>query len=146
MHPQPAFHLPPWLFFVMFPVIFVLVSYVLAAMGGWRRLARDYRLDKGGGFPCRSFVSGEVGGVSYGNCLTLGGDARGLYLAAFFLFRLGHPPLCIPWADVHDRVRERRLFLFSWDTFSVGPDRVKLRIPSSDTAPLDSYLPAIRQA
>ncbi|NNB98912.1 hypothetical protein HJC10_18115 [Corallococcus exiguus] len=138
-------HVMPWFFLALFPVMFVIVSYVLASMGGWRRLARDYRLDKGGGFPCSSFTSGEVGGVEYRGCLTVGGDTRGLYLAVLLPFRLGHPPLCIPWADVRDRVHERRFFLH-WDTFRVGTDGVELRIRSSALAPLDGYLPAARQA
>ncbi|GMU01178.1 hypothetical protein KH5H1_52980 [Corallococcus caeni] len=145
MHAQPASILAPWVPLVLIPGMFVLVTFLLSRMGGWSRLARDYRLDKGGGFPSRYFVSGGVGLVSYRSCLIVGGDARGLYLAVLLPFRVGHPPLCIPWADLQDRVRERWFFLL-WDTFRVGPDRVKLRIRSSAMKPLDSHLPAARQA
>jgi hypothetical protein len=36
----------------------------------------------------------------YRSCMTLGANARGLYLAVLPLFRIGHPPLFIPWTDV----------------------------------------------
>jgi hypothetical protein len=134
-----------WLPFVALPALFVAVSFVLSVTGGWRRLAAHYRLDRGGGFPCKHVVSGELGWVSYNNCLTVGGDERGFYLAVLFPFRMGHPPLCIPWRDIHDRVRERRFFVH-WDRFEVGPDRVKVRVVSSAMKPLDRYLPAARQA
>ncbi|NOK37493.1 hypothetical protein HMI49_30285 [Corallococcus exercitus] len=145
MPAHPASGLAPWFPLVMLPVMFVLFSFTLSWMGGWSRLARDYRLDRGGGFPCRYFVSGGLGLVNYRNCLIVGGDARGLYLAVLLPFRVGHPPLCIPWADLQDRVRERWFFRYC-DTFRVGPDRLKLRIQSSAMKSLDSYLPAARQA
>ncbi|MFP2902828.1 hypothetical protein [Corallococcus sp. 4LFB] len=144
MPAHPASSLAPWFPLVLLPVMFVLVSFLLSRMGGWSRLARDYRLDRGGGFPCRRWVSGHMGWVEYRSCLTVGGDERGLYLAVLFPFRMGHPPLCIPWADVHDRVRERRFFLH-WDAFTVGPERVKLRLRSAAMEPLERYLPAVAQ-
>lgn len=45
----------------------------------------------------------------------------------FFLFRPFHPPLLIPWSELHGRVCERVMFM-TCDTFEVGPDRVKVRI------------------
>ncbi|NOK22634.1 hypothetical protein [Corallococcus carmarthensis] len=145
MSSQPASHALAWLPLVLLPAMFVLVSFTLSKMGGWTRLARDYRLDKGGGFPCRSFVSGHMGWVEYRSCLTVGGDARGLYLAVLLPFRAAHPPLCIPWSDIHDRRHERHFFIH-WDTFLVGPERVKLRLQSSALKPLDKYLPPVVQA
>jgi hypothetical protein len=38
--------------------------------------------------------------ANYRSCVTLGANARGLYLAVRPLFRIGHPPLFIPWSDV----------------------------------------------
>ena len=145
MDPQSTSQVTPWLFLPFIVGMFALVSYFLSWVGGWRRLARDYRLERSGGFPSRPFVSGVMGWVNYRGCLTVGGDARGLYLAVLLPFRVGHPPLCIPWSDVHDRVREKWFFAH-WDTMSVGPERVKLHIPSSAMKPLDGYLPPARQA
>jgi hypothetical protein len=49
-------------------------------------------------------------GTSYGNCLIVGLNPDGIYLSVFFLFRIGHPPLFIPWPDVS--MRERRFLFF----------------------------------
>jgi hypothetical protein len=38
--------------------------------------------------------------ASYGNCLTVGGNPQGLYLAVAPLFRFRQPPLLIPWEEV----------------------------------------------
>ena len=49
-------------------------------------------------------------GTNYGNCLILAVNSDGIYLSVFFLFRIGHPPLFIPWPDVS--MRERRFLFF----------------------------------
>ena len=36
----------------------------------------------------------------YNNVLTVGADSEGLFLVPFFLFRVGHPPLFVPWAEI----------------------------------------------
>jgi hypothetical protein len=36
---------------------------------------------------------------NYSGCMTIGASAAGLYLA--MPFRVGHPPLLIPWGDLH---------------------------------------------
>jgi hypothetical protein len=38
--------------------------------------------------------------MQYNNCLTVGLSSQGMYLAVLFLFRIGHPPLVIPWKEV----------------------------------------------
>ena len=46
----------------------------------------------------------------YGNCLNVGADATGLHLSVLFLFRVGHPPLLVPWGEIS--VAKRRNFWF----------------------------------
>lgn len=48
--------------------------------------------------------------TNFGNCLTIGANRDGLYLAVLFLFRVGMPPLFIPWSEITFR-RERRWFM-----------------------------------
>src|SRR5262249_19620274 len=48
------------------------------------------------------FQSAALGHMNYGSCLTVVVGSAGLYLKVFPLLSLGHPPLLIPWADMHD--------------------------------------------
>ncbi len=126
----PAFIIP--LFVVGFAGLWVFAGFMVAQMGGWADLARVYRDD--GTFRGRKwrFKSGSLGRLGgYGNCLTIGGNQDGLYLAVLLPFRVGHPPLFIPWPEITVS-RKTRKFLFvthSWTefTFSRVPD-VPLRI------------------
>ncbi|MFB1481145.1 hypothetical protein [Corallococcus sp. RDP092CA] len=139
MSPQPAVSLLPWLPPALLLGVWTFVSFTLSRLGGWARLARDYRPRGGGGLPRSAFITGAVGAVEHRAC------PRGRCLAVLLPFRLGHPPRCIPWSDVHDRVRERRFFL-PWDTFKVGPDGVKPRLRSNALTRLDGALPPVPQA
>lgn len=77
----------------------VLVSAV-GALFGWGRLARRYRAATPFRGTVRRFRSAHIGLSNYGGVLSIGTNADGLHLAVFPLFRPGHPPLFIPWADV----------------------------------------------
>jgi hypothetical protein len=89
-----------------FPLIFVVlifmaISILIGVIGGWRSLASAYLLSDP--FPAGRcwFQSARMRfGLAYNGCLIVGADQRGLYISIFFLFRIGHPPLFIPWQDV----------------------------------------------
>ena len=98
----------------LFPVFFVgmwlLVSFLLSAMGGWRVLALHYPAQSSFSGKRFRFRSAQLGGyVNYGGCLTLGASPHGLYVAVLPFFRLAHPPLLIPWSDI--TAREARSWL-----------------------------------
>jgi hypothetical protein len=67
--------------------------------------------------------SGAIGMVNYGSCLTLQATRDGLYLAVFPLFRIAHPPLFIPWAELHN-IKEKRSFFRRVVKMEVGIPRV----------------------
>jgi hypothetical protein len=56
--------------------------------------------------------------AGYGNCLTVGANEDGLYLATFPLFPLGHPPLLIPWDEVSHS--KRKMLFFAMVRFELG--------------------------
>jgi len=56
--------------------------------------------------------------AAYGNCLTVGANIDGLYLATSPLFRLAHPPLLIPWNEVSHS--KRRILFFPMMRFELG--------------------------
>src|SRR4051794_28236208 len=87
----PAYGLLLWLF----------VSAVISLIGGWSALAKRFALNTPFLGKCWNRQSGQMRWIAgYGNCLTLGGSAEGLYLAISPLFRFRHPPLLIPWAEI----------------------------------------------
>lgn len=47
--------------------------------------------------------------VNYGSCLMLGANAEGLFVSVLFFFRVGHPPLFIPWSEVESATHYRSL-------------------------------------
>ena len=66
-------------------------------------------------------------GVNYSSCLTLGANEHGLYMATFFLFRLGHSPLFVPWSDVGATERKGWVLRYIDFTFLQAPG-VTLRV------------------
>jgi hypothetical protein len=87
--------------FILPALLFIAVSLLISVIGGWRSLASAYLLSDP--FPAGRwwFQSARMRfGLAYNGCLIVGADQRGLYISIFFLFRIGHPPLFIPWQDV----------------------------------------------
>ena len=98
-------------------------SFLLAAMGGWRRLAESFRA---GDEPSGRFFfmqSGKVGLVNYASCLTIYSAPNGFYLSVWLPFRLGHPPLFIPWSAIRNATT-RRFLWFERVEFDVGSPSV----------------------
>ncbi len=94
-----------------FAGLWIFVSYLLSIFNGWQWLSESYRFrEKFVGKKFR-WQSGTLGFISARNCLTLGANTEGLYLAMNILFRVGHPPLFIPWSDIE--VGRRRFSFFS---------------------------------
>ncbi len=98
-----------------FPPIFVLlwlaISLIVSRVGGWATLAQDYRAGSdflGARWRFRS-ISLRLG-TNYNGVVTVGADPTSLFLSCIFLFRLGHPPLLIPWPEISVE-HERRMFL-----------------------------------
>ena len=95
----------PERFVIGFVILWLTVCYLISIVGGWSRLAKEYRSDSRVDGRRWSFQSGSMRfGTSYTNVLTVGAGEAGLSLSMFILFRVGHPPLLIPWSDLrkHD--------------------------------------------
>jgi hypothetical protein len=126
---------PSWLPLVIiigFPLFFVPLSCgvcrLLSTIGGWDRLAEKY---PGSPTPTGtrfSMQGGRVGCVNYNGCLTIHTSPDGLHLAVWKIFRVGHPPLFISWADIH-HAAARRVFWSESVVFEVGaPSIAKLQL------------------
>lgn len=62
---------------------------------------------------------------NYNGVLTVGADASGLFMVPLFIFRLGHPPLLVPWYEISTQ-RKKRFFM----------DVVELRLGLSEQVPM----------
>ena len=112
----------------------MLVSTIIAALGGWRGLARLYREPEGmRRRPARSFFMASIdlrGGsilplpTNYSNCVSVDLAPDGLHLRVM-LFRFSHPPLLIPWERIERYDAGRFLF---WRTLTVHPRGTSTRI------------------
>jgi hypothetical protein len=128
----------PFLFVIFFAVLWALVCFIIAAVTGWRALSRRFSCPKGTFHgETWSFRSARMRFLShYGNCLTFGADESGLYMSVFPIFRVGHPPLLIPWAEVAVAPADTGL-IFKQRTLRLGRQEA---IPISISASLVSHL------
>lgn len=131
------------LILVGFVLIWSGVVYLLAWLSGWRRLAHRYRTDrKPSGQPMSPWVA-MLGPVSYRGALTIQTASEGLYLSMIVFFRIGHPPLLIPWSAIKRQGIDQGL-LIKWLALELGePKLATLRLPAAmvDEAVLARYLP-----
>jgi hypothetical protein len=58
----------------------------------------------------------------------MGASPRALHLSVFFLFRVGHPPLHIPWGDISAKDTHWLLGRGYELHFRLAPE-VKMRVP-----------------
>jgi hypothetical protein len=99
--------------------IWPLVSVLISSTGGWGQLGRRFRYPVNFKGPQWSFQSGRMRWVAgYTHCLTLGASDQGLFMSVILPFRIGHPPLLIPWAEI--RVEQGTLFPLRAVKFVLG--------------------------
>jgi hypothetical protein len=92
--------------------LWVFISLFLSFLGGWQVLGQACRAqDKIEGHRWRGQSGSTRFGVSYNRCLNITANSIGIGISISLLFRIGHPPLFIPWTDI--TLREEK-FLFFW--------------------------------
>jgi hypothetical protein len=113
------------IFLCIFPLFFIImwgfVLSILANVGGWSRLAQHYQAQTSFEGKKWHFRSGRMGLVNYKSCLTIGSNNYGLYVAALPLFRIGHPPLLIPWSDITTSKSKNFWISYMDFTFAYAP-------------------------
>ncbi len=94
-------YLIPVLFPFYFVGLWVTVVFLLARMGGWKKLSEEYAW-RGEPIPksWKKWQYARIGWVNYNGCLEFGATERGVVIRTFFLFKISHPPLFVPWEDI----------------------------------------------
>ncbi len=67
--------------------------------------------------------SARMGLVNYSSCLTVYVSKDGLYLSVWPMFRLGHPPLFLPWSAIQKPTLKKVLWV-EMASFEVGVPRL----------------------
>ena len=119
---------PVW-FALGFPLFWGLTTYLLGEASGWRNIHAHFGNPPGPLPAGRSFRSGRIGPVKYNGVLRIAHDGSGLHLAVLFPFRIGHPPLFIPWSSIGPAIR----------TKEVGTELIKFNVGRPSMATLELY-------
>jgi hypothetical protein len=91
---------------VIIPLFWFLLSALIARASGWKALAEAYPLQSDPTGTKLRFQSATLRWSSnYTGLVQIGCDSQGLYLSIFLLFRIGHPPMFIPWGDIRTESR-----------------------------------------
>jgi hypothetical protein len=101
----------------------LLFWFLGAQLSGWAELARYYRSEvpfEGERWRFRSCRTRWL--AHYSGCVTLGVNADGLYLGLFSFFRIGHPPLFVPWHEVRLKLAKTIVWERMELRFNQAPD------------------------
>lgn len=116
---------------ILVPLIWIAVSLLAALLSGWLKLSAHYRTDRAPQGRSSGYINATLGFVGYRRSLRIHTDADGLFLTVMAPFRVGHPPLFIPWRNV----REAKLEKFLWkETIKVtlgDKPGVSLKVPKA---------------
>jgi len=121
--------MPDWVLLAMigaaFPVLWIGVLFVGAAVGPWRSLATQYPVDREFSGTRFMFLSLGSGLSSSSHCICDVVNDDHLTLPIGFLFRPFHPPFTIPRSAICDVVPGRFLFIHHVE-FCVSGKKLKL--------------------
>lgn len=134
---NPAFALPASI--LGFGALWFGVLKIISLLG-WQRLATSYRVAELPAVPRKWLALAYVGIIQYQRVIRANASSEGLGLAVVFPFRIGHPPLLIPWQAIGP-VRKRKKWLTSiYSTTIRTSDTSSLDFEFTD----DSFLAELR--
>lgn len=88
-------------FLIAFTVLWILMCIAISLWGGWSQLTDRYRGTSSKAEAKWGFESASMRRMAaYPGCLKFSVGREGLGISILFLFRVGHPPLLIPWTDI----------------------------------------------
>lgn len=121
--------LAPTIFVPSFIVMWCGVCVLIAKVGGWSSLATKFRATEMPSGEKFRFCAAKFGFASYNGILTAIKSDAGLHLSVLAPWRLGHPALFIPWAEMRNP-RIRKLLMRRWVIVDVSAtEMVDVRLP-----------------
>jgi hypothetical protein len=88
-------------FFVIFPLFWSVIVYLISRLGGWGSMAESYPTHEPHAAHCFPMQSAVLRlSANYSGVLKICADDQGLYFSVMFLFRPGHPPFFVPWEEI----------------------------------------------
>jgi hypothetical protein len=129
---QSSFLSTPYGFALFFLTLWCLISLIVSFMGGWHRLSLRFCAQGEPYGDTRTAGPFSYGvqmryRLGYNNVIRITAAEDALYFSILFLFRIGHPPLRIPWNEIHiDRDK------FLWQRYIVltlgNEEKIPMRI------------------
>jgi hypothetical protein len=119
-------------FAVFFVALWCSICFVISLMSGWFALSRRFRKQSE---PCGETKTAGPFFYSiytrfwghYSGIIRLTAATEALYLSVLFLFRIGHPPLQIPWNEI--MFRKTKYFWRSYIVLTLGSEeQIPMRI------------------
>jgi hypothetical protein len=85
-------------------------------------------------------------GMNFNNCLTIGANHIGLYMAMFPIFRIGHESLFIPWSEISATIEKGRFVNYIKFTFFRSPQNwIKISEKLSEKLKKDSGVELLKK-
>ena len=113
----------------------VVPLWAVGFFGGWRELAGDYPGEHSASGETFRFQSARLGRwAGYNNVVQVTAGLAGMHLSVFLPFRIGHPPIFIPWSDL--RATPERSWMFRVVRLHVARSKVSLLVTRRLTARL----------
>jgi hypothetical protein len=98
-------------FIVLFPLLWLLIIWLISRLGGWNSLAKTFATERPPTGDMFTWSSGKFSFFSsYNNCLNVTVSSTGVHVAPMLLFSFGHQPLFFPWDKISRLVQRRVVF------------------------------------
>jgi hypothetical protein len=139
---NPLWFIPliPLAILIIFPLFWCFVVWMISLIGGWQRLAERYRAQQPASGKKWFSQYGYVNRARYRNALNLATNDAGVFIEVMPIFRFCHPPLFIPWRELHNPrnvVYRRRWPLVQVDVGA--PPQATLSLPAAVFADGEGY-------
>lgn len=121
----------PYSFVILFAALWCAICFLVSLLSGWYSLSKRFRKQSEPYGETRIagplFYSVRMRFGNYGNSIRLAAAEDALYASVLFLFRVGHPPLRIPWDQI--QFRRKKFLWLRYIVLTLGDrERISMRI------------------